>query len=185
MSQPSPLSALAAPQTNLSRVGRIVCNVLLRLQSWGLADRRSCAAFLSKKYENESSKAAAAPNAKATHSAATLPTDQDNIAARPQRNPLGRQTQAIRRVRVSPTEARTGLCFVLHHNGYRIPILTANDATISNIGSGERPTAIKIAGNGRSARTTRPNREFRRRRCCSYSRQLTSIAPIVEVPLSS
>src|SRR6202158_977634 len=93
--------------------------------------------FFSDKYENHSSKAAAAANAKATHSAALLPTDQDDIAARPHRNPLGRQTQAIRRVRVSKTEARTGLCFVLHHKGYRIPILTPNDATITSICSGE------------------------------------------------
>ena len=132
-----------------------------------LADRRFCSAFLSEKYENHSSKAAAAPNAKATHSAAMLPTDQDNIAAMPQRNPLGRQIQAIRRVRLSTTEARSGLCFVLHHIGYRIPMLIPNDATASNILRGESPTAIKIAGNGRSAKTIRPNRAFRRRRCRS------------------
>src|SRR5258708_11904347 len=96
-------------------------------------NRSSCSAFLSEKCENHNNKKAAAENANATHSAASVPTDQDNIAAMPQRNPLGRQIQAIRRVRLSTTEARRGLCFVLHHNGYRIPILTATVATTSTI----------------------------------------------------
>ena len=137
-------------------------------QVWMLLFYRSLSwAFLSEKYENESSKADAAPNAKATHCAAMLPTDQDNIAARPQRNPPGRQAQAIRRVRLSSAEVRNGLCFVLHHIGYRIPIIAPNDVTISNIRRGESPAAIKIAGNGRREKTIRPNRAFRRLRCCS------------------
>src|ERR1700730_9311830 len=101
--------------------------------------------FLSDMYENKSRKTAAARNARAPHSAAPLPTDQDNVAARPHKNPLGRQIQAIRRVRASTAEARSGLCFVLHHIGYRIPMLTPKDATTSSILSGESPTAIKIA----------------------------------------
>jgi len=130
----------------------------------GIADCSYCSAFLSEKYENESSKAAAAANARASRPAASLPTDQDNVAARPQKNPPGRQTHAIRRVRASTAEARSGLCLVLHHIGYRIPMLMPNDAIASNIHRGESPTAIKIAGNGRSAKTIRLNRAFRRRR---------------------
>src|SRR5271157_1357823 len=122
---------------------------------------------LSEKYEKASSKAVATPNTTPPNSAALPPTDQDNVAARPQKNPPGRQTHAIRRVRASTAEARSGLCLVLHHIGYRIPMLIPNDATVSNIFSGESPTAIRIAGNGRSAKTTRPNRVFRRRRCRS------------------
>src|ERR1700694_3857790 len=114
--------------------------------------------FLSDMYENQSRKTAAARNAKATHSTTPLPTDQDNVAARPHKNPVGRQTQAIRRVRASTPEARSGLCFVLHHIGYRIPMPMPNDATASNILTGESPTAIRIAGNGRSAKIVRPNR---------------------------
>src|SRR5260370_39775527 len=133
----------------------------------GVGDSSFRSAFLSEKCEKHNNRKAAAANANATHSAASVPTDQDSIAAMPQRNPLGRQIQAIRRVRLSTTEVRSGLCFVLHHNGYRIPKLTPKDATTSSILSGESPTAIKIAGNGRSAKTIRPNRAFRRRRCRS------------------
>src|SRR5882724_5405644 len=112
-----------------------------------------------------------------------LPTDQDSVAARRHKNPIGRQTQAIRRVRASTAEARSGLCFVRHHIGYRIPMPMPNDATASNILSGESPTAIKIAGSGRSAKTVRPNRAFRRRRSLSYFFQLSSMGPIFESPL--
>lgn len=132
-----------------------------------LVDGRSCSAFLSEKYENHNSNAAATPNAKPPNSAAAPPEDQTNVAARPQRNPTGRHTQAIRRVRASIAEARNGLCFVRHHIGYRIPMLIPNDATASNIFRGESPIAISVAGNGRNAKTIRPNRVFSRRRCRS------------------
>src|SRR5258708_7820734 len=95
-------------------------NVQLVIKCAGYAppvDPRFCSAFASEKYENNNNKRAAPANANATHSAATLPTDQDNIAARPRINPLGRQTQAIRRVCASTAEARSGLRFVLHHIG--------------------------------------------------------------------
>jgi hypothetical protein len=165
-------------QTNLTfltlSIGQLV------IQARGLPDRSSCSALLSEKCEKPNRTVAATPNATPPNSAALPPTDQQNVAARPHRNPLGRQIQAIRRVRLSTTEARSGLCFLLHHKGYRIPILAPNDDTISSIRSGERPAAIKIGGNGRSPRTTKPNRAFRRRRRCSYSCQLSPIIPIVE-----
>jgi hypothetical protein len=152
-------------------------------QSCGGADRSSWSALLSEKYEKASSEAAATPNARLPNSAALPLTNQDSVAARPHKNPIGRQTQAIRRVRASTAEARSGLCFDLHHIGYRIPMPMPNDAIASNILRGESPTAIKIAGSGRSAKTVRPNRAFRRLRCRSYFCQLSPIGPIVESPL--
>lgn len=79
------------------------------LQTKGLGDRSFCSALLSDEYENHMSKAAALANTKATNSAAPVPTDHDSIDARPQRNPLGRQIQAIRRARVSTAEGPSGL----------------------------------------------------------------------------
>jgi len=157
----------------------------LALQARGLADCSSCFAVFSEEYDNHSSKMAAALNTKLTHSAPRLPTDQESIATIPKRNPTGRQTQAIRRVRFSMTVARRGLCFVLHHIGYRIPILRPKNTTTNSILSGERPTATRIAGKGRSAKTTKPNCAFIRRRCFSYSCQIESIGPTIAPPSSA
>src|SRR5260370_11801772 len=111
-------------------------------QSCGGADRSSWSALLSEKYEKASSEAAATPNARLPNSAALPPTDQDSVAARPHKNPIGRQTQAIRRVRASTAEARSGLCFDLHHIGYRIPMPMPNDATAK-----QHPQRRKSNGN--------------------------------------
>lgn len=157
----------------------------LALQSRRLADCSSCFAVFSEEYENHSSKTAAALNPKLIHSAAVLPTDQESIATIPKRNPTGRQTQAIRRVRFSMTVARRGLCFVLHHIGYRIPILRPKNTTTNSILSGESPTATRIVGKGRSAKTTKPNCAFIRRRCFSYSCQIESIGPTIAPPCSA
>src|SRR6266851_3106235 len=102
--------------------------------------RSSSSALLSAKYEKLSSKVAAMPNPTPTNSAAPPPTDHDNVAPRPHTKPPGRQTQAIRRLRISTAEARKGLFFVLHHIGYRIPMLMPNETTAINILRGESPT---------------------------------------------